>query len=399
MTNYRKIMNDVLEGKAAEFLPFAPRLEIWYKCNKLRGTLPDKYKNAGMFDIIDDLDIGLNYMVPDYAQHGGTENTYSTGLGHLFSHVATAHNLSFENIDMEASIDGYLTTCLFKTPYGNLQTKVLYDDNMIRSGITIPAKKEHLIKSADDYKAAKYLFENIAVAPVYDIYDDYIEKIGDRTIRNAMVTFRVSGYHLLMMDLMEYQDFIYNQSDYPEETEELCRVIDEYTRKCVEISVGSKADLITVGAHFDHMLTGRPLFQERFVPVIKDYSKYLTSMGKKLACHTDSDNDGLMDLYVESGVQVCDSICTAPLTQQTYRDIRRETRGEITLFGVIPSISVLKNSMTDYDFEKYLDTLLTEIQSDGGRNVILAIADTTPPDADFERVKRIARLSRQVKPR
>ena len=398
MTNYKKLMMDVIEGKAAEFLPFAPRLEIWYRCNKINGTLPDSYRDANLLDIIDELDIGHNYMIPDFLQHGGIENTYSRGLGHLFSNTATVYNLNFEDIDHEATVLDGLTTCRYNTPYGMLQTSVLYDENMRRSGVTIPHKVERLIKSVQDYDAAAWLFERIKVVPCYELYNQYAHSMGNRTILNTLATQRSNGMHLLMMDLMEYDSYVYNSVDYPEETAALARWLNGYIDRCIAVCADSPALVITTGCHFDHILTGRPIFNEHFLPDLLRCSNILKEKGKFMACHTDSDNENLLDLYVECGISVADSICTKPLTQQSYRDIRKQTTDKITLFGLIPSVAVLPETMSDYDFDVYLDTLLNEIQQDGARNVILAIADTTPPGADVGRIRKIARLSRQVRP-
>jgi hypothetical protein len=35
-----------------------PRLDIWYKSNMLKGTLPEKYKNSTLREIVNDLGLG-----------------------------------------------------------------------------------------------------------------------------------------------------------------------------------------------------------------------------------------------------------------------------------------------------------------------------------------------------
>jgi hypothetical protein len=395
---YRELMTDAIEGRAAAFLPFAPRLEIWYRCNQIRGTLPAEYKNASLLDIADDLGVGHNCMIPDYLQYGDEANKFSRGLGHEFSTTATVHNLAFDGVDRDMETRGDLKITSYRTPHGTLRTATLYNEYMRRSGVTVPHIQERLIKSAADYAAAAWLFEHIQIIPCYEMYLQYAAEMGGRTILNAMATPRANGRHLLMMELMEYQEYVFNDADYPEETAELAHVLDGYLDRVVGVCADSPAQIVTAGNHYDHILTGRSLFREHFVPGLRRYGELLRGKGKRLACHTDSDNENLLDLYVQCGIDVADSICTAPMTKQSYREIRDKTEGKITLFGLIPSVSVLPGSMSEYDFDAYLDNLLTEIQADGARRVILAIADTTPPDADLGRLRRIAKLSRQVKP-
>jgi hypothetical protein len=57
---------------------------------------------------------------------------------------------------------------------------------------------------------------------------------------------------------------------------------------------------------------------------------------------------------------------------------------------------VLENSMSNYEFEKFLDMTLAGIGS--GDHIILSIADTTPPAASFERILKIAEKAKQFGP-
>ena len=52
--------------------------------------------------------------------------------------------------------------------------------------------------------------------------------------------------------------------------------------------------------------------------------------------------------------------------------------------------------MSDYDYEKYLETVLANIGD--GRNLILGIADTTPPDASLDRILRTAEIIKRFGP-
>ena len=59
----------------------------------------------------------------------------------------------------------------------------------------------------------------------------------------------------------------------------------------------------------------------------------------------------------------------------------------LTIFGGIPSILLLKESTTDEEFEAYLDYFFKAVAP--GRRLIVGIADSTPPNAVFERLVRI----------
>jgi len=81
------------------------------------------------------------------------------------------------------------------------------------------------------------------------------------------------------------------------------------------------------------------------------------------------------------------------MTSLTFKEIRKDLRDDITIWGGLPSICVLNNSMSDYEFEKYIDSIFKNIGD--GSHIILSFADTTPPDADFKRIVKVAELTRK----
>ena len=112
-----------------------------------------------------------------------------------------------------------------------------------------------------------------------------------------------------------------------------------------------------------------------------------TPGGSFLLTHTDGENTGLLDCYLESDIDVADSICPAPMTKLTFRQVREHFRGRVTIMGGIPSVCLLRDSMSDRAFDAYLDDFFTQIGA--GDHLILGISDTTPPAAEFERLQRI----------
>jgi 5-methyltetrahydrofolate--homocysteine methyltransferase len=94
-----------------------------------------------------------------------------------------------------------------------------------------------------------------------------------------------------------------------------------------------------------------------------------------------------MDLIRDSGMHIAESITPAPMTKVPIEEYYRRWSGKLTLFGGIPAIVLLRESFSDEEFESYLDHLFRAI-APGGR-IILGVADSTPPNAVFERLLRI----------
>ena len=115
-----------------------------------------------------------------------------------------------------------------------------------------------------------------------------------------------------------------------------------------------------------------------------------------MRCHTDGENFGLMDELLNSGMDIADSICPAPMTKINFSEYYDSFRDKITIWGGIPSIVMLDDIMPQKDFYKYIDDLFTNLGS--GKRLILSVADTLPPAARFDRIEHIARLCRDFGP-
>ena len=55
----------------------------------------------------------------------------------------------------------------------------------------------------------------------------------------------------------------------------------------------------------------------------------------------------------------------------------------MTIFGGIPSVALLENSMSDEEFERYMKNLFREIAP--GDRFILGVSDTTPPECEIRK--------------
>jgi 5-methyltetrahydrofolate--homocysteine methyltransferase len=139
------------------------------------------------------------------------------------------------------------------------------------------------------------------------------------------------------------------------------------------------------------MLTFPPMFAAHFVPWIRRAQEVLGPRGIRILCHTDGENQGLMDLIRDSGTDVAEAVCPAPMTKVTIQEYYRRWSERITIYGGVPSNLLLPQLTPDDQFESFMNALFAGIGD--GRRFVLGIADTTPPDADFERLVRIGHLA------
>lgn len=392
---YKERMFSVLKGEPTDFIPWAPRLDLWYNANKRAGTLPAKYRNATLRDITDDLDFGYHAIVPQFKDLRGSFDDLHRALG-IYNLWTMPYSTRLQNVDVAVRTEGDETHVAYHTPVGTIATTVVYDESMRKAGASVTHISEHAIKDYNDYAAVGYIFENAKVLPNHAGYQEFADHVGGRGIAAGFLSLAASPMHLLQRELMPMELFFYELHDHPEELAQCAVSIGGYFERVFDICSRSSADVFLLGANYDTSVTYPPFFSEHITPWLKKFADMLHLTGKFLLTHTDGENTGLLDCYLESEIDVADSICPVPMTKLTFKEVREHFRSRITIMGGIPSVCLLKDSMPDDKFEAYLDSFFSDLGS--GNHLILGVSDTTPPASDFERIKSIGERVRSFGP-
>lgn len=262
---------------------------------------------------------------------------------------------------------------------------------MKKAGITLWFVKEHAVKSEDDWEALAYIFENAEITPRYERLKQFQEFVGDRAEAVAYAHTQACAMHLLIKDLMPLEEFWYAMADDEDGLVQLGARIEPYMNSLFDVVSRAPSRLIFSGGNYDASITAPPFFAEHMAPKIKERADKAHVLGKYLICHTDGENDGLMESLAATGFDIADSACPHPMTRLSMAEYRRMFDGKTSIWGGVPSISVVKDCMGDVEFHTYFDNLLEQIGD--GRRMILSIADTTPPAAQWDRIEHIAKLA------
>ena len=387
-----------LQGKPTDVIPFVPRLDIWYNANSKASTLPHPYEKATLQEITDELGLGYHAIVPTFKDFIDSDGDLDVGLGlyHLKNHP---YRLRFHNIKRSYRRDASGKLCVeYETPKGKITTTVVHTEEMKKSGMTLYVIREHAIKSYEDYAAMAYILENAEVVPYYDDFAKFKDEfIGHRGVAVALSAMFAGAGHYLVKELMSIDTFYYEMIDRPDEMTAFVQAIKPFCNKLFNAALNSPAEIVLSGANYDTSITAPNMFEEYILPDLQEQSERLHSVGKYLATHTDGENTGLLPLYARAGFDIADSICPSPMTKISLEETRRVfENSNITIWGGIPSISVLESIMDDYTFEKLIDDTFSCIGA--GNRMILAIADTVPPATKFERILHIAKKAREFGP-
>lgn len=394
MTMKQRILA-TLRGEPTDVLPFLPRLDIWYNANAQAGTLPAPYQKACLREIVDDLDLGYHSIIPNFRDFSGEDGDLNVGLG-IYDLSLTPYTIRLRNVRRtHERLPGGILKVKYETPKGNITTTTVFNDSMFASGLTLYVITEHAIKDASDLDAVAYILNNAEVAPNYEAYRAYQEEfVGERGVAVALAAMYASPIHYLVKELMSVQDFCYAMEDDPDKMQAFGEQTTAFFERLVSIAAGSSAEVILSGANYDVALTPPPMFSQFITPTLKQTAGILHAKGKFLATHTDGENQGLLPEYVKANIDIADSICPAPMTRISLEENRKAFAGSgITIWGGIPSVSLVKSSMSERDFDAMLEHSFSILGK--GDHIILAIADTTPPGAEFERILKIQKKARE----
>ena len=377
-------------GEWADILPWVPRIDLWYNANSLQGTLPAKYRRGVTLDeIADDIGGGYHKIVPDFLNARSPEDTIDRGLG-IFRLKGMPYRAELAGVEREVKKEGNATFVTYHTPLGSISCKILYTEEMRRAGVSITWISEHVIKDPQDYKIVGYIFKNIKVIPDYENYLEFQRQVGDKGFAAARGLAAASPMQQIMRDFLDATQFYLEMYDHPQEMRQLGEDLEPYYDQLFQVLANSPAEVVFHGSNFDEMITYPPFFRNDIMPYLQRLADMLHARGKLLICHCDGENQGLLDLIAESGMDIAEAICPQPMTKITISEVKKSFKGKVTIFGGVPSVALLEQSMSDEEFERFMENLFQEIVP--GDRFILGISDTTPPDAKFERLFRITEM-------
>ena len=391
----RQRMFATLRGQPTDSIPWAPRLDLWFNARRRAGTLPDRYRNATLHDISDDLGWGAHAVIPRFKDLRSADDDLHRALG-IYNLHTMPYRTVLHNVEVRSFYDGDETRVSYRTPCGCIETRVLYNEAMRAAGISITHIAEHAIKTIEDCRIIAHLFENAEVLPNASGFEEFRSSIGERGIPVAYIALAGSPMHLLQRELMPMEEFFYALHDHPDEMERCAESIAGYYRRVFEAVHTCSAEVFLLGANYDTGVTPPPFFREHILPWLSHCAAGLHARGKFLLTHADGENTGLLDMYVQSGIDIADSVCPAPMTRLSLREVRERFGGRITIMGGFPSVALLPHTVSDASFEDFLDGFFQEL--DRGDHLILGISDSTPPQADLDRLIRIRRAIEEFGP-
>lgn len=394
MTNKQRMLA-VLKGEQTDQIPFCPRMDLWYIANQARGTLPDRIAGMNTVGIARELDVGCHAIDADYTMPRPSESHKIRVFG-FENHPDYPYRVELEDLPVEFDTQGERFVTRITTKAGVLSTHMRYTAEMAHNGISTPFIDSYPIKSVDDLEAVAEVFEHLKVVPAPDGYSSFQQRVGDQGIAVAKSTGHASPIHLMLHSLMAVDQFFYFYMDERKNLYKLAERMEPVFDAVLDAVVASSAEVVHWGSNFDEDLTYPPFFLQEILPWLEKACRRLHKAGKLVLCHLDGENKGLFPLYRKVDFDIGESVCTSPMVKNTLKEIREEMGKEKTIYGGLPSISLLSNNMDNDTFAAFLNGVFEELGS--GNRLIFGISDNVPAEADIKRFDGIKRRIEQFGP-
>ena len=258
---------------------------------------------------------------------------------------------------------------------------------MAADGISMPFVEKYLISSIEDVEPVAQVFEHLQVTATPHGFAAFQRRIGNSGPAVPNGPLAACPMHLLLHDLMSMEDFYLCYKEHRGRLQEFARRAEPFFEAMLDAVLGCDAEVISWGGNYDQDLTWPPFFQEEIAPWLQRVSRRVRAAGKLMLTHTDGENRDLLPLYPACGFDVAESVCPAPMTKCTLAELRAGFGEDVTIWGGIPCVVLLDDSMDEAIFESYMDRLFAELGS--GRRLILGVSDNVPPDVNMDRLERV----------
>ena len=384
-----------MKGEPVDEIPWIPRMDLWYIANRERGELKNELNGLDTVEIARHFDFACHAVQADYTVSRSPEAFVFRGLG-FDLHPDYPYRLELDSLPVDFSVNGETVTTRIETSKGPVSFILRQSSSMRREGISLPFVISYPVEQLDDLARVNEVFDHLKVVASPECYKKFYERIGDRGVAIARGCIAASPMHLLLHELMPMDLFFYWYHDHYQELRRFSERISPFFIEILNAVLLSEAEAVLWGSNFDRDLTWPPFFTREISPWLNTVRDRLHSCDKILLCHTDGENKGLFGAYHCSPFDVAESVCPSPMTELTLAEIRRQFAADTVIWGGVPSVTLMPNSLSHDEFQRYLSSLVAEISQSAPNKsrIILGVSDNVPPDADLSRLAAIGEALR-----
>jgi hypothetical protein len=365
MTN-KELNLRIFEGSEIPRVLFQPRLEPWFVWHRQFGLLPEPYRDMGLAEFYDELDVSMRYVYGYNTMPDPVRKTYSPRV----------------NTQVHCTAEEKVTTV--NTPCGDLVTKARMTIDGVWRVVQFP------VKGPDDFDKIEWLFDNTAYSFSKEDFAKGAALVGDRGEPQFWVP--PSPYQALCLELMRFEDFIFALSDSPRRVEKVMAAIDRsYDGLYEQIIAADGIRIVNFGENIHAHLTSGRYFEEYHIPFYQKRAGQLKAADIYTHIHIDGHFKALLKYLRHLPFDGLEALTPLPQGDVSLEEIKEHIGDKILLDG-IPAVLFMPTFSQDAVaecVEKLVDLFHPRL--------VLGISDELPQGADatgIDKVKWIAEYCR-----
>jgi len=376
----------VLNGATPDRIPWATRLDNWYRSHKRSGTLPKELSELEEMEVHDALHIGRqSYVSLTKTLLEGVEMRVSFNGEEVFR----KHNpvLSFPTDYGLVPLDNPGQTIVeFDTPAGTVSVVFKTTDEILED-FSVPYVEKHLIRQESDFQIVYWILDHCRTIADFDCFVSREEEIGQQGLTVGEIG-RVP-FQRLILDFLGEERCFYLMFDNPKQFRVLLDRLMELDVENLDMGLEFPGLMLEYGDNFDGEITNPNLFKEYCLLHLQQASEKAHAAGKVIGSHMDGDMSHLVELVPETGLDVIEAFSPYPLSGLTFHEAWPAWKNKIVMWGVIPS-PLFEANTPEEEFERIVIDIVKTIAGQG--KAILGVADQALPPTLPDRIVRAGEI-------
>jgi hypothetical protein len=297
---------------------------------------------------------------------------------------------SFNTVEIEKKIKGNREIVIYNTPIGSVTETYILNFEAIEKDLPMQRHlDEHLIKEEKDYEIVEFIYQDITFTPNYDGYLAFEKELGEHGV--PIVNLNRDPMYLIMQNLIGYNRFFYEFRDNQSRIDRLYELLFKKFEEFKAIALDSPAKILLAAYHHDCRMISPRFYDEYMKPYLQPFAADLRNREKHMGFHADADTEGLFQNVLEAGFTFIDCFASDPIVETTFEGAVDAWEDRVVIYGGVPSNIVIPSLCSEGDFDNYLRKLFKTIREKPCR-VLVGIADLVMPNADMNRVEKVARM-------
>jgi hypothetical protein len=368
----------VLEGKAADRVPFFPDITSWYVFTRVplgeeQPFWPGQY-------IPDDSEfharpsrlpgaMGKLTFVDFY-------RTYGWGLPvHLYEWCEERYAGGVEKVVLT---EGRHRTVSFHTPRGTLSRTYKLDAEGTWS------EYGHMAKSISDLDPVRSIVENTRFVPHHEKVEKFLRETKGFGVCD-LVVFR-SPFGKLIHEYMGFEEVAYALHDDEPAIRDFLAFQEAKDLELVELAARAPGPIVIISDHADENLISPAWYRKYCIPYYHNACDILHGAGKYVSTHLDGNFKGYLPFIAETGFDLLDGCTPAPMFNYEPEELAAATAGTVGVRRMSCYCGVPASLFTTGAGRGIVAEFGERIARAFGGRVIVNVGDILPPNGDVDAV-------------